>query len=335
LSELTESADTHLIMGQRWVDYLCNISARVESEYYWRYKSASFYYEGENILDAINWATNYGKAEDVFELSYAAYDYCDVVGRWNELLEICERVFNLAVSIQSTNESAKIAVARFPNITGWIYMQRGEYEKAKGNFLHSIKQYRLVGRKHGEAISLQHAGSIYRKLGDFAMAKKYYDDAWQIAESLDDGDIKALVNTSYGKLARDMEDWQTSWDYFSKVEDWFAKRAEQTPRDEPLARGTWGHLAIVAYHLGRYAEAKELCLKSLEYYEELGTKGYLATLKYRLALAENALGEHASALKHVRESIEWLDRLGMKPDYIEAIKLLNQLEEKKPFWKKS
>jgi tetratricopeptide (TPR) repeat protein len=325
LSALNENPDVHLNIGTRWVAYLRNLSVGGKSEYYWKYKTDSFYYDGESILDAINWSMNYGNAEDVFELTYGAYDYCDVVGRWSEMLEICERVYNLAISIQGTNESAKLAIARLPSISGWIYMQRGEYEISEENFLKSIAQYRLLRSKHGEAISLQHIGSVYRKAGNFEKAKKFYDDAWQISKLIDDGDLEAFVNTSYGKLARDMKNWQLSWDYFIKVQDWFEKRVEQTPRDEPLARGTWGHLAIVAYSLGRYAEAKELCLKSLEYYEDLGPKGYLGTLKYRLALAESALGEYDSALTHIKESIEWFDRLGMKPDYVEAEKLLHQI----------
>ncbi len=328
LGELNQNQSLHLEMGKRWIAYLRELCSEVSEEYYWKHKSYSFYTEGENVLEAINWAMNYGSAEDVFELTYAAYDYSDIVGRWNELIEICDRAYKLAFSLKK-NESAQVAVARFPSITGWIFMQRGEYEKAEKNFLQSLRQYRQMGRKVGEAIALQHLSAICRKTDRFEESKKYNDQAWAIAEKLGDGDLKALINTSYGKLARDLRDWQLSWEYFSKVQDWFEKRVAETPRDEPLARGTWGHLASIAYQLERYAEAKDLCLKSLEYYEELGTKGYLATLKYRLALIEHALGEDASALLHVQEAVDWFDRLGMKPDHAEAIKLLNQLESNK------
>jgi tetratricopeptide (TPR) repeat protein len=106
---------------------------------------------------------------------------------------------------------------------------------------------------------------------------------------------------------------------------WFEARTEQAPSDEELARGTWGHMAIVAYHLGRPEEAKELCLKSLEFFEHQGTKGYLATLKYRLALAEAALGEHEAAIEHARVALDWFRRLGMKPDIREVEAFLGDL----------
>jgi tetratricopeptide (TPR) repeat protein len=124
-----------------------------------------------------------------------------------------------------------------------------------------------------------------------------------------------------------MEDWELAWHHFSGVKEWFEERDEETPRDESLARGNWGQLALVAYHLGRPKEARDLCLKSLEFFETHGAKGYVATLKHRLALAEHALGEHEAALEHIREAMDWFDRLGMKPDYKEAEKLLRQLEQ--------
>ncbi|MGB0384112.1 MAG: hypothetical protein ACPGWR_04730 [Ardenticatenaceae bacterium] len=92
-----------------------------------------------------------------------------------------------------------------------------------------------------------------------------------------------------------------------------------------MARGTWGHLAIVAYHLGHRQEAKELCWKSLEFFKTHGTKGFLATLKYRLSLAEAALGEHDAALRHGQHAFESFDCLGMRPDYVEAKPLVEQL----------
>jgi hypothetical protein len=56
--------------------------------------------------------------------------------------------------------------------------------------------------------------------------------------------------------------------------------------------------------------------------------GYLATLKYRLALAEEALDEKKAALNHAEEAVEWFERLGMKPDYAEAKELLDRLQPK-------
>lgn len=100
--------------------------------------------------------------------------------------------------------------------------------------------------------------------------------------------------------------------------DYFEHRTEEGPRDKFLARSIWGQLAIVAIHLNRPAQAKAFCLRNIEYFEVEGTKGTLSTLKYRLALAEQALGEYEAAAQHLQEALTWFERLEMKKDYVEA-----------------
>jgi len=283
--------------------------------------SYAFYDEGFNILEAIRWSYEHGTVDDVFVLVSAAYDYLEVTGRWSEILVLCSQALSLARSVQNP-----LAIARFANIAGWIRSQRGEYQEARSMYSDALTQYQQAGSREGESVTLQHLSSVHRKMGMFSEAEEFWGQAWSMAADLGVGDLKALINVERGKLARDVGNWELAWQYFAEVRDWFEGRTEQTPRDEPLARSTWGHLAIIAYHLGRPREAKELCLKSLEFFENLGTKGYLATLKYRLALAEEALGEHEAAREHAREAIDWFDRLGMKPDYAEAKVLLDRLQ---------
>lgn len=327
LNQLKKTDKAHLRAGRRWVNYFKDLCEGVDSEYYWKYRSYAFYDDGNNILEAIEWARSNGNADDIFILAYAAYDYLEVTGRWSEIVSICLDVYDYAKSIQNINKKAQLAVARMANILGWIYMQRGDFDDAKNEFLKALEQYRLINSQIGEAITLQHLSSVSRKQGLYELSKQYCDEAWQLAEVLGDGDLKALINTAYGKLFRMMSNWELAWDYFIKVRDWFEKRTEQTPRDEPLLRGNWGHLAIVAYHLNRPQEAKDYCLRSLEFFEKLGTKGYMATLKYRLALIESALGENDHALLHVTEALGWFERLGMKPDHAEALELLKGLQQ--------
>ena len=72
-----------------------------------------------------------------------------------------------------------------------------------------------------------------------------------------------------------------------------------------------------------------MCQRSLEFFESYGTKGFLATLKYRLALAEEALGEKRAALIHAGEAVDWFERLGM-PDRAAAGELVRRLQNAGP-----
>lgn len=324
-AELIKDSTVAKSFNRRLVDYLLNKYSRMEnepdSEYRLRYSNPLLYQDGISVLEALEWAYEHGTTNDVFDLSLVAIDYLDVVGRWNTLSQICGQALDLARTVNNAP-----AVGRLANSKGWLLEQRGEYAEAKAHFEEGLENYRKAGNKEGESILLQRLSGIYRKTGKFSRAKELLDEARKIAGSLNLGDVIALIDTQQGKLARDMQNYEESWQYFMKVNAWFEHRVEESPRDEQLAAGVWGQLAIVAYYLNRPEEAKSLCLRSLEFFEDHGTKGYMATLKYRLALAEEKLGEFDSARSHLKEALLWFDRLSMKPDYEAAKIKLEQLK---------
>lgn len=323
-AELEKDKTRFLQLGRRWVDYLKQqyIIPDYGADRYYRLflgKHTS-HTDGPSLLAAIDWAYQHGTAEDIFVLTIAAADYLDVTGQWQALLELIDQSLSLAHS--SDNPTA---VGRLADIKGWQLEQRGEYAAAEASFREGLEHYREVGDEEAEAVFLQRLAGIQRKYGQFDAAAELIEIAWAIAERLDQADLKALINTQRGKLERDRGNWEASWHYFSLVQNWFEQRTGQTPLDEELAVGTWGHLAFVAYQLGRPEEARELCLRSLSYFAGQGTKGYYAALLYRLALAESALGDRASARQHATEALEWFTRLGMKPDVPAAQALVTTL----------
>jgi LuxR family glucitol operon transcriptional activator len=330
LSPLTKEFATHELNGLpdikaiftcRRIEYLKDICKSVDGQYYWRrFHNRGFVEEAAEIIDALQWSLKEGTADDVFQLGYAALDYLDSVGRWDDYTTICQLMLRRAETI-----SNHIHIARCKQGLGWLCLQKGEYQEGKILVEDSVQHYELASSKEGVAIALQHLSSAYRKMKEYALAQQYNDQAWDIAISLDDGDLKALITTNRGKLERDKGDWELAWATFSEVKEWFERRAEQSPRDEMLARSIWGHLGIIAYRLGRYIEAKELLEKSLQYSVGYGTLSGAATTTYRLALAEEATGDSQSAMKHVQEALDCFARLGMKPDYADAKELFNRL----------
>lgn len=324
LGELAKNPELESKLGRNWIDYFKSLFANPDDAYYWRWFSYEFVEEGPNILAAIDWAFENADADDIFTLTYEAIWYLEVTGRWTELYSLLQRSLQLARSI-----SNRKVVARFLGELGWINRQRGNYAEAEAKFMEAHRIYIELGSQEGEGISLQWLSTVNRKKENFSESKRLCDKALFIAQELGSGDLEALINTELGKLYRDMHQWEESWSTFSKVKDWFETRVAETPRDESIAVGTWGQLALIAYHLGRYEEARTLCQRSLEFFGEKGSKGYMATLKYRLALAEEALGNRKEAIKNAEEAVYWFERLEIKPDVDEARKFLFQLQRKK------
>ncbi len=324
LGELAKNSELEARLGRQWIDYFKSLFANPEDAYYWRWFSYEFVEEGSNIVAAIDWAFANGEAEDVLTLTYEAIWYLEVAGRWTELYSLVQRSLYLARSVNNRK-----AIARFLGELGWLDGQRGNYVNAEEKFTEAHRIYVDLHSREGESIGLQWLSIVNRKRQKFSESFKLCDEALKIAQELRSGDLEALVNTERGKLYRDMKDWGQSWKIFSKVKDWFESRVAEAPRDETIAIGTWGHLALVAYHVGRYEEARKLCLRSLEFFGEKGSKGYMATLKYRLALAEEALGNRKDAMKHAEEAVHWFERLEIRPDVDEARAFLNKLEKKR------
>jgi len=324
LGELAKNPELEGTLGRQWIDYFKSLFAKPEDAYYWRWFSYEFVEEGPNIVAAIDWAYANGEAEDILTLTYEAVWYLKVVGLWTELYSLMQRSLQLARSINNRK-----AVARFLGEMGWIDQQRGNYTEAEEKFTEAYRNYVELKSQEGEGIALQWLSIVNRKRKNFHESMRLCEEALQIALKLRSGDLEALINTERGKLYRDMNEWEESWKIFSKVKDWFESRVAETPRDEILAVGTWGQLALGAYHLGRYEETRAFCLRSLELFGKKGSKGYMATLKYRLALAEEALGNRKDALKHAEEAVHWFERLEIRQDLEIAKGFLSKLQERK------
>ena len=315
--------EKYLEYGKRWLSYLRSLhsSPAYTADYRLHYGRYLSWEDAPSFLEAVDWAYEYGTASDVFSMTILSIDYLDVMGRWNLLLELLQRAYELARTVQNQR-----AIAYSAQFQGWLLEQEGEFEQAMRYYKESLGLYRQDGDNESAAVVLCRCSAVMRKRGSFSAARQYLDEARVIAEQLGEGDLRALVDTEDGKLHRDLGNWDESWFYFSRVRDYFAHRTEEAPADDQLAIGTYGHLAFVAYRLGRIQEAKELCLRSIAYFSESGSKGYLATLKYRLGLIEEALGEFDGAEQHVTEALYWFDHLGMKPDIPAALELKARLE---------
>lgn len=320
----TQDMDQFLAYGKRWLRYLeshYTAADEYKAEYRLRYGRYLSPEDGPNLLEAVEWAYESGNAADIFSMTILTIDHLDSAGRWNLMEVYLQRAILLARTTQNHH-----ALARLIHTLGWLFEQKGEFTEAQKCFAEALNQYRTHGDQESVGVVLQRYSALHRKLNDFATARELLEEARTIAHDLNLDFLDALLDLEEGKHYRDLHDWSASWDYFSKVRDYFENQTEETPREEGLAVGVWGHLAIVAYHLGRHQEARELCRRSIEFFAESGTKGYLATLHYRLALAEEALGETESAKRHVNEALYWFNHLGMKPDIPAALALRERLE---------
>ena len=205
LGELAKNPVLEGMLGRQLIGYFKSLFANPEDAYYWRWFSYEFVEEGPNIVAAIDWAFAKAAAEDVLTLTYEAYWYLEVAGRWTELYSLLQRSLQLARSINNRK-----AIARFLGELGALDKQRGKYEEADEKFTEAHRIYVEIGSREGESIALQWLSSVDRKRKIFSESIRLSNEALEIAKELHYGDLEALINTERGKLYRDMNEWEES-----------------------------------------------------------------------------------------------------------------------------
>lgn len=324
MAQLTKSPEISAQLTRSRIDYLRNLCRSVPGAYYWRrYEARAYIDEAIEIIDGLHWAYENGTSVDVFQLGAAVLNYYDVSGRWNDYYIEYQRQLLLAQTLQD-----RVRIGHLMNGWGNTLRQKGEYSTAIKLFEESLEHYRVMSCLDGEAITLQNISAVYRKMGNYDDAESWTQAALAKAKECNDDSLIALITCQYGKLERDRGNLEAAWNHFSAVHEWFDHQVEDSPKDEFLERSISGHLGFIAYKLGRVMVAKDLLEKSLAASIGYGTISSQMTIRYRLALVYEALGDREKARNYVEEALGYFERLGMQPDYQEAVDLLERLKRR-------
>ena len=326
-SERSKKPDREEAFVERWIEFFRKLTEDCGNSYWRWYNYEPLVVEGENIIAAVEWAYRSNKPQVVLDLMPSVYWYLDIAGHWNDVLKYGERALELANLVGD-----RLSVVGLMCLFGWTLGQMGKYSEGEqflGQGLSTCKLIRGSGRYEAESAVLVHLGQIARKSGEYAKARSFYEKSSEVIESHDLSDQhQTNLDYEWGKLARDRGDWKLAKEYFAKVDDWAGRKEEkEQPFDVALARGAQGNYALALYHIGEYEKAKRLCIDSLKFFEQQGGKGYLAALKYRYALIEEALGEKETALKLAREALRLCQKVGMKPEMDRMKTLVERLKK--------
>lgn len=311
----------------RWINYFRQFTKEFGNGYWRWYNYELLVSEGKNILAALDWAYSSGEAQIALDLMPAVYWYLDVVGRWNDMLKYGQRALDLVNSVGD-----RASAVGLMSMFGWTLGQMGEFSEAKEFLQRGLSACESIGgneRHVAKCNMLAHLGQVARKARDFAKARTLYGEASKIVKTHNLTDEhQANIDYELGKLARDQGDWELAREFFFKVYDWAKEKQEDHQiLDTALAMGAQGNLALALYHQSAYGEARDLCIDSIRFFEKQGGKGYLAVLKHRYALIEEALGNHEAALRAAREGLQMCCRLGMRPEIETMEALVRRLEE--------
>jgi tetratricopeptide (TPR) repeat protein len=252
-----------------------------------------------------------------------------IQGKWSFAIEILEKAIEISKNIDEIQGDLIIQL-------GFIFENRGEYDKASKLYKESLRIYKELGDKSGIATTLRNLGNIHLHQGNYEEAVKKYNQSLKIAEELGDksGIAKALHNLG------NIHYFQGNYEEAVKLYNQSLKMGEELRNKSGIAK-TLRNLGNIHYFQGNYEEAVKLYNQSLKMGEELRNKSGIAKTLHNLGNIHYSQGNYEEAVKKYNQSLRIAEELGDKSgiattlhqlgnvqcdqgNYEEAVKLYNQ-----------
>lgn len=263
--------------------------------------------EFENLLDAMDMASESKDWESVIQICAAIAEFLDVRGYWDEALRRNEQASKAARIAKRTEMLPHLA-----ETAANIFLRRREFNKAEKAYEFILHSYRnakneagKVTNQAGVAGALRHLGSIALERREPAMAEKLYSDSLQIVRKLGDQvgiaanlHNLAIVAQVQGELGKAQKLYQESLGISQEI-------------------GNQRSIAISLHQLGvinqegaNYDEARSLFNQSLDIKKKLLDRNGIADTLHQLGLLSREMGDRQQSGQQLHEALEIFEQLG-------------------------
>ena len=177
------------------------------------------------------------------------------IEKWDELIRLSK------ITGEKVWEAAALA------ITGVIYYDLGELQKALDAYLNSLKIWQQLGNRQNQGSLIHNLGSIYQQLGDFKKAKSFYEQGIKLhRETKNIAGVASTLNslaTNYsqiGNYKKAIQLYRESIALDEKYKQWDYKERLST---------TLNNLAMALIKNNQQKEGVTLFIKALEMRREI------------------------------------------------------------------
>ena len=195
--------------------------------------------------------------------------------------------------------------ARALHQLGMIAQAQGEYAEARRLYQQSLEIKERLGDQGGKAATLHQLGMIAQDQGEYAEARRLYQQSLEIEERLGDQGGKASSLGQLGTIAYLQGDYVEARRLYQQSLETFERLGDQDGKAMTLHQ-----LGMIAQAQGEYVEARRLYQQSLETFERLGDQRGKATTLHQLGVIAQAQGDYVEARRLYQQSLETFERLG-------------------------
>ena len=189
-----------------------------------------------------------------------------------------------------------------------------------------LADYRLLGagpqEQDAQADILAKMGSLHRDLGDYAEARRLYQESLDIAQQRGNRAGVAISFHQLGLLTHDQGDYAEAGRLYQESLD-----IKQQRGDRAGVAQTLHQLGRLAQNQGDYAEACRLYQESLDIKQQLGDRAGIAQTLHQLGRLAQEQGDYAEARRLYQESLDIKQQLGNRAGIASTLHQLGRLAE--------
>lgn len=245
-------------------------------------------------------AQQIGHVPDVSDLRAAAIKAQVLIyeGRLDEAEEVLEPFEDQIRDETNLKDTAEFGLAK----AEWLYW-RGEYEAAEKQMQNVLGIYRIKGDLFGQARALSLLGRVYRRQGNYELAKKQLDEALEAVRSqteIEDTDfLEGRILFNLGVIHHQLGELDQAESLYIRA----MKMLKQTENGRYYA-GVLNSYGMLLRAKGKYEQAARCYQEAISYFSESASFDDLAHATNNLAYVKIRLGDLEGAAQLLTESLE-------------------------------
>jgi len=208
-----------------------------------------------------------------------------------------------------------------------IYMRLGQPKKALGFCEKALKNYREIGFKQGEAITLGNIGNVYIQLGQPKEALGYQQQALEIFREMGFQQGEAITKGNMGVIYRLLDQPQEALGYYMDALEIYRKIDYEIYYSQGVAINLF-NIGSTYLRLGQPQEALVYFQEALEICEEIDYQEGKAVALSNIGDAYRCLEQPQEALIYYREALKIYKILDNQSQIEKVSSLINDIEEK-------
>ena len=204
-------------------------------------------------------------------------------------------------------EGAGLVLAESRAREGWALERQGQPDKAAAAFAEAHDLYSKGGDRRGAAAALQLAGDMLYDRGDYAGARKNYEQALAFYRSIGAQRSIASAYNALGNVLFELGQLAAAKSYYEQT---LAIAREIGAKN--TAAGALGNIANVLDNMGQLEEARKKQQEGLQAFREVGNKRGEGSTLSNLANLLAELGDLEGAKQCYNEALKIVDQTGYR-----------------------